>query len=436
MIKARFFRIAIMVSALVPVSLLSTGIVHSAETPIDGILAIVNDDIVLTSEFTRERDAMLQRNQAGLPRGEALDKLIVERLIVQSLQLQEAERQSIRIDDASLQRALEDMANNNNMTVTKLRESVTAQGMDFLQFREDLRKDLLISTLTRRQINSAPFVSDAEVEEQLSTDQNRGGEYRYTLEHILVKLPEQADSEQNAKALTLAQSLASKARDGESFESLVRAQRQQGLEIEGGNLGSRSVSEMPALFAQQMPGMQKDDVTEPLRSAAGFHVLKLINRTTISQITPTSVKARHILVSTREGRTSSEAQQRITAIQQKLAEGENFEQLARSFSDDKSSAVNGGDLGWFGPGEMVKEFENVAFSTAVNVRSQPFKTAFGWHVLEVLEQKLPENPESNLINKTREELRQKKAEERFQTWLGQLRDNAYVELRGFAKDYQ
>lgn len=406
------------------------------ELPLDSIIAVVNDDIILSSEFVRERNTMLRQSQPGLPTGEALDKLIVERLIIRSIQLQEAERRNIRIDESALQRAIEDMARNNNLSPTQLRQQITAEGMDFLQFREDLRKNLTVTTLTRREIDSNLFVTDGEVEELLSAGNSSAGEYRYTLEHILVKLPQQADTQQDAEALRVAQTLASRARDGETFVSLVRDARARGTDIEGGNLGTRSLNDMPELFAEQMGGLQEDDVTEPLRSVAGYHLLKLVSRATVNQATPERVKARHVLISTRGGRSNTEAQARIREVQEQLTGGADFAEVARTYSDDASSAANGGDLGWFGTGEMVGEFEQVAFSTPVNILSQPFKSAFGWHIVEVLEQQMPENNDAAATTKAREQLRQKKGEERYQAWLNSLRDNAYVELRGFAKAFQ
>jgi len=410
---------------------------QTAETKLDSIIAVVNDDIVLSSEFVRERNTMIQQNQPGLPTGTALDKLVVERLIIQSIQLQEAERRNIRIDESGLQRALEDMANQNNMSLTQLRDSVTKEGLDFLEFREDLRKNLTISSLTRREIESNLFVSDAEVEELLSTEASTAkGEFRYTLEHILVKLPQQADAQQDAAALSKAQDLASRGRDGDTFAAMVRNERDNGTDLEGGNLGSRSLEELPELFAAAMDGLQESDVTEPLRSVAGYHILKLLSRSTVSQATPSEVRARHVLVSTRSGRSNTQAQQRIREVQQQIINGTDFEEVARTYSDDTASAANGGSLGWFGLGEMVGEFERVAFSTPINTPSQPFKTAFGWHIVEVLEQKLPETSDEEIANKARQQLRQKKGEEKYQTWLRTLRDGAYVELRGFAKEYQ
>ncbi len=414
----------------------STSNALAEETALDSIIAVVNDDIILSSEFSRERDTMLRQNQAGLPRGEELDRQVVERLIIRSIQLQEAERRNIRIDENTLQRAIEDMARNNNLTPTQLREQITAEGMDFLQFREDLRKNLTVSTLTRREIDSNLFVSDSEVEELLSSTTSSEGEFRYTLEHILVKLPQQADAPLDAEALGIAQSLASRARDGESFVALVKTARAAGTDIEGGNLGSRSLNDMPELFAQEMNGMQEGDITEPLRSAAGYHLLRLVSRATVSQATPERVRARHILVSTRGGRSNTEAQARIREVQAQLDGGTDFAEVALTYSDDNSSAAKGGDLGWFGAGEMVGEFEQVAFSTPINQLSQPFKSAFGWHIVEVLEQQMPETSEAAATAKARGQLRQKKGEERFQAWLDNLRDNAYVELRGFAQRYQ
>jgi len=179
-----------------------------------------------------------------------------------------------------------------------------------------------------------------------------------------------------------------------------------------------------------------NDVTEPLRSVAGYHILKLVSRKTVSQAIPDQVRARHILVSTRGGLSNTEAQQRIREVQEQINSGADFAEVAREYSDDAKSAANGGDLGWFGMGEMVPEFEQVVISTPVNTPSQPFKTAFGWHMVEVLEQKMPENLEEDQANKARLQLRQQKGDARYQTWLRTLRDNAYVELRGFAKDYQ
>lgn len=410
--------------------------IKAAETAIDSIIAVVNDDIILSSEFTRERNTMIAQNQPGLPTGEELDKLVVERLILQSIQLQEAARRNIKVDESSLQRALEEMASNNNVTLTQLRDSVTKEGLDFLEFREDLRKNLTISRLTRREIETNLFVSDAEVEELLSTEASRQGEFLYTLEHILVKLPEQADAQQDAAALGIAQNIASRGRDGVNFVALVRGERNRGIDIEGGNLGSLSLTDMPSLFAAEMNGLQVNDVTEPLRSVAGYHILKLVSRKTVSQAIPDQVRARHILVSTRGGLSNTEAQQRIREVQEQINSGADFAEVAREYSDDAKSAANGGDLGWFGMGEMVPEFEQVVISTPVNTPSQPFKTAFGWHMVEVLEQKMPENLEEDQANKARLQLRQQKGDARYQTWLRTLRDNAYVELRGFAKDYQ
>ena len=408
----------------------------AAETSLDSIIAVVNDDIILTSEFTRERNTMIAQNQPGLPNGEELDRLVVERLIIQSIQLQEAERRNIKVDESGLQRALEEMARNNNVSLTQLRDSVTKEGLDFLEFREDLRKNLTISRLTQREIESGLFVSDAEVEELLSTEASSKGEFLYTLEHILVKLPQQADAQQDAEALGIAQNVASRGRDGENFVTIVRGERNKGIDIEGGNLGSRSLSDMPPLFAAEMNSLQVNDVTEPLRSVAGYHILKLISRATVSQAIPDKVRARHILVSTRDGRSNTEAQQRIREVQEQINSGADFAEVARAYSDDTKSAAAGGDLGWFGMGEMVPEFEQVVISTPVNTPSQPFRTAFGWHMVEVLEQEMPENSEEDQANKARQQLRQQKGEARFQTWLRTLRDNAYVELRGFAKDYQ
>ena len=410
---------------------------RSQEVELDSIIAVVNDDIVLASDFNRERDNFLRQNRSNAPGDQELDKLVIERLIVQSLQLQQAELRGIRIDDNALQRTIDDMARNNNMTVAEMRDTLNKDGINFLEFRENIRKELIVSTLSRREIESNLSVSDAEVEDLLNKELVGESGFRYELEHILVKLPQQADPNLVATSLTTAQTLASEARDGVPFARLVEIQRNQGnTEIEGGNLGSRSLQEMPGLFANQVEAMQEGDVSEPLRSAAGFHILKLVGRSSLDEAGPVRVKARHILASTRNGTSSAEAKVKIDSVYQKLQAGASFESLAREFSDDPASADNGGDLGWFNRGEMVPKFEQMAFQSDTNEPLEPFVTEFGWHILEVLDQEVAENPRNQLESRARETLRRQKAEEQYQEWLTRLRGNAYVELRGFAKNLQ
>ena len=424
-------------SAAALVLLCSAAVTHAQEVELDSIIAIVNDDIVLASDFIRERGNLIRQNRSGAPKGEALDKMVIERLIVQALQLQQAELRGIRIDDNSLQRALDDMARNNNMTVSQMRDTLSKDGINFLEFRENIRKELIVSTLTRREIESNLSVSDAEVEDLLSAEMTGDAGFRYELEHILVKMPQQADSNLVESSLATAQSLASEARDGVPFAQLVETQRKLGnTEIEGGNLGSRSLQEMPGLFANQVEVMQEGDVTEPLRSAAGFHVIKLVGRSSLDQAGAVRIKARHILASTRNGTSSADAKVIIDSVYAKLQSGASFESLAKEFSDDTGSASNGGDLGWFDRGEMVPKFEQKAFQANINQVIEPFETEFGWHILEVLDQELAESPRTQLEGKARETLRRQKAEEQYESWLTRLRDNAYVELRGFAKNFQ
>lgn len=274
------------------------------------------------------------------------------------------------------------------------------------------------------------------MEELLSMESGTSTTSRYEVDHILVQVPQQADADLIANAEIIAQQMASQARDGIPFSTLINAQRSQGnSNVEGSNLGARLLSDMPVLFASQVQVMQVDDVSEPLRSAAGFHVLKLIEKSAVSQ-TPTRVRARHILISTRNGRSAQDAKAAINTVWNKLTAGSDFAALAASVSEDSSSAEKGGDLGWFGRGEMVANFEAEAFSSQINQISKPFETEFGWHILEVTDREVNASPREAKKTQVREQLRRKKAEDKFQTWLTALRENAYVELRGFAKNFQ
>lgn len=413
---------------------LATAPTNAAEVALDSIIAVVNEDIVLASDFVRERETLKRQNPPNLPSGATLDKAVLERLIVQSLQIQAAERRGIRIDDNSLQRAIEDMARNNKMNVTQMREALSRDGINFLEFRENIRKELLISTLTRREVDTNLRVTDSEIEELLNTENDVNTIYSYQLDHALVRLPQQADTGLTATALSLAQQIASDGRDGIPFTRVIERLRNAGVNnVEGSIIGPDPLSEMPPLFAEQVQGMQENDVTEPLRSAAGFHIIKLIDRSNEIAVAK-RVRARHILASTRNGRSAAEAKALITEIAAKLSEGGNFSQLASELSEDPSSAVNGGDLGWFGRGEMVQKFEQLAFATPVNQITEPFFTQFGWHIMEVTDKELDAGKQDERESTMRAQLRQKKAEEKFASWLVDLRDNAYVELRGFAKN--
>lgn len=416
--------------------LLSVNSAFSQETPIDSIVAVVNEDIILASDFVSERARLIRQNPPNLPRGDALDKAVMERLIVQSLQLQSAQQRGIRIDDNALQRAIEDMARNNNVSVSQMREALSEEGVNFLEFREDVRRELIISTLSRRVVETNLSVSDAEVEELLSLEAGTSATSRYELDHILVQVPQQSDANLIEQAEEIAREIASAARDGVPFSRLLESQLAQGnSNVEGGNLGARTLTDMPPLFANEAQAMQIDDVSEPLRSAAGFHVIKLLSKVAAVR-EPSRVRARHILASTRDGRSSEEARNIITELRNQLIDGRDFAALATQFSEDPSSAQNGGDLGWFGKGEMVGPFESRAFSSDINQVSEPFETQFGWHILEVTDREVAEAPREALKSRTREQLRRKKAEEKFETWLTELRENAYVELRGFAKNFQ
>jgi len=395
---------------LIAASLLGSGFqtatLHAAEQEIDSIIAIVNDDIILASDFERERSTLMRQRARELPTGAELDKLVFERLIVQSLQLQQAKQRGIRIDDSNLQRTLEDMARNNNMSLAQMRTALNEDGIDYLEFRENIRKEMVISTLMRREVESNLRVSDEEVDNYLRNSGQRGGD-QYQLDHILVKLPQQANEGLVAQALQTAQQLASRARDGESFAKLVEIYASSGAGVEGSNLGWRTTSDLPDLFAGEVAAMQVDDVSEPLRSPAGYHILKLADRRAEETRSVDRVRASHILVSTRSGRSVAAARQ-----------------------------LAGGDLGWFGGGEMVPVFERRAFNDPVNQVSEPFQTQFGWHLMKVTAREYRDGPADNVADEARGKLRREKAEAQFQEWLQRLRDNAYVELRGFGRNFQ
>jgi peptidyl-prolyl cis-trans isomerase SurA len=401
--------------------------------PLDAIVAVVNDDVIVQSELDNEIDLLipeLQSRGAAIPDPETLQQQVLDELIIERLQLQRAQTLGIQVDEATLTEALSSIAARNGMTLMELREALEANGIAFDEFREDTRRQMLTQRLQQEEVVKDIQVSEQEVDRFMRTDRDsliNRSEVR--LSHILIALPENPTDAQIEQARGEARDLARRLRAGEDFASLARARSDGGRAQEGGDLGWFPIGEVPTLAAQPAQRLGRGELTDPIRSPSGFHLIKVSD---IKGDTPkpvTQTHARHILIRTSEVVSDEDAQRRLEQLRLRIVGGDDFATLARSHSDDTGSALNGGDLGWVNPGDTVPAFEREMDSLAPGEISQPFQSPFGWHILQVLERRDQDTADELLRLRAKDALRMRKAEEAKEVWLQRLRDEAYIEVR-------
>jgi peptidyl-prolyl cis-trans isomerase SurA len=404
-----------------------------AATSLDRIVAVVNEEIILESELEQmvhTVEAQLEAKGAPLPPDDMLEKQVLERLIMQHLQLQLADRTGIRVGDETLNQALQHIAENNKLTLSQFRDVLEKDGFDFPVFRESIRKEMIVSQLHKREIDDHVTVSEAEIDNFLTTQKKQGNQdVQYHLAHILVAIPEAASPEEVQAAKTRAKQILHQLQQEADFQKVAIAYSDGQQALEGGDLGWRKMGQLPTLFVDVVPKLQVGEVSPLIRSPSGFHIVKLVERRGEEEQVVTQTHARHILIRADELTSDQDIHLRLSQLRQRVLQGDDFSKLARAHSDDKASAIKGGDLGWISPGQMIPRFEEVMFSLDPGEISEPFKTQFGWHVIQVLERREQNMTEEFNRNKARMEIRQRKIEEDLENWLRQLRDEAYVEYR-------
>jgi len=412
--------------------LASMGAPQAAET-LDTIVAVVNEDVIAESELEHEIDLVIPqmegRGTAPPPRS-VLRGQVLERLILKRLQLQVARRLGIQVDEATLTQAIGNIAARNGMSIEQLQGTLAASGVRFEDFREDTRMQILTSRLQSQEVTKEITVTDQEIERFLERESSSLVERsEVRLSHILVAVPEGAPAAQVEKAQRKAQDLVQRLRGGADFAQTAVRSSDGRKALEGGDLGWFSMGEVPSLVEDLARTLAKGEISEPLRSPSGFHIIKMADIKGAAPEVVTQTSARHILMRTNELVSDDDARTRLTQLRMRIVGGDDFATLARSHSDDTGSALKGGDLGWVSPGDVVPEFEQAMAALAPGETSQPFKTPFGWHVVQVLERKTQDTTEELMRLKAREALRERKAEEAIDLWLRRLRDEAYVELR-------
>jgi len=404
-----------------------------AEVTLDRIIAVVNDDVIMQSELVnkiRTVKAQIAQQNQEMPPDEILVKQVLENLILTKLQLQLAAGTGVVVDDETLNQTINRIAEQNKVSLAQFREILERDGYSYERFREDIRDEITITRLQQRHVDNRISVTDNEIDNFLATEKHQGGtENEYHLSHILIATPEEATAEEKEQARMVAEKVLEDLAHGEDFAKLAVSLSAGQQAEQGGDLGWRKASEIPSLFADVITHMKEGEVSRLIESPGGFHIIKLTGLRTSDRHMVNQTKSRHILMRPNELLTDDDISNKLKVLKTRIQGGDDFAALAKSHSEDTASAVNGGDLGWSNPGTMAPEFEAQVQPLQPGEISEPFKTQFGWHIVQVLERREHDNSKDIQRDKARETIRQKKIAEAKQNWLRQLRDEAYVEYR-------
>ena len=411
---------------------LSTNVLSKVED-IDRIVAVVNKDIITLSELNTELNNIKQQLRSSknqLPSNDILQKQILERLIVKRLQLEIADMAGIKVTDDMLNSAVGDVANQNKLSINELQQVLKKDGVNYADFRENLRDQIIVQQLKSRQVINRITVSEQEVDNFIENQRNRGTTHsEFHIGHILISTPEAASPEKLQAAKEKAMKVLDKLNAGEDFKQVAISYSDGQQALKGGDLGWRKSGELPTLFENVVGKMKPGATSKIIRSPSGFHIIKLIDARGTNARIVTQTSVRHILIKPDELTSEKEVKNRLQQLRERIEDGDDFAALAKSHSDDKGSAVKGGSLGWMNPGDLVPQFEKVMNSSKINAVSNPFKSPFGWHILEVLERRKHDGTQEYQRSQARQAIRNRKIEEETQTWLQRLRDEAYVEYR-------
>lgn len=407
---------------------------------VDAIVAVVNTDVITMKELNDRMQIIeqrMRRQNMQVPPRDVLQKQLLERLIVNRAQMQLARDIGVRVDDVMLDRAVARIAEQNNVTVQTLRDQLERDGVSFARFREEIREEITLQRVREREVDNKLQISESEIDNFLSSTASRNVETQQELNiaQILVRVPENASAQQVADRKKRAEQAIEQLQSGGEFAKVAASFSDAGDALTGGELGWRSPSRLPQLFVEAVDKLSDGQIAPLVRSANGFHVLKLVGRRSIGGTKQSAsslvqqTRARHILIKVNQIVSASEARRKLVELKSRLDnDAAKFEDLARLYSND-GSASKGGDLGWIYPGDTVPEFERAMNSLKPGEVSQPIESPFGYHLIEVLERKTEELSRERQRLVARQALREQKLEEAYEDWLRQLRDRAYVEYR-------
>jgi len=407
--------------------------IKTVSVNLDRIVAVVNNNIITQTELDKELNIIklqLRQQNIRMPSDETLRKQVLERLIINQIQLQLADANGIRVDDETLNNTISNIATQNNLSLSGFRDVLEKQGFDFAQFRENIRKEIIMRRISQRNVDNRITISEQEIDNFIANQKIQGNaDDEYPLGHILIGLPETASPDEIKETRQKAQDVLDKLRGGADFSQVAVSVSEGQQALEGGDLGWRKAGELPSLFAEIVPDMKIGGISDIIRSSSGFHIIKLIDYRGAKPHIVTQTLARHILIKPDELTSDEDAKSLLTDIRKQIQNGKEFGNLAREYSDDKASAGKGGDLGWITPGKMIPDFEKIMDSLKPGEISEPFKTRFGWHIVQVNERKDVDDTEDFTRARIHELLFQRKVEEEQMNWLRRVRDEAYVEYR-------
>jgi len=400
---------------------------------LDRIAAIVNDGLVLKSELDAQMDSVTKRlvdQKIELPSQSVLKQQVLDRLIVQEIQVQRAKHVGLTISDEQLNTALQEIAARNKIPFDQLPTALAAQGIDYKQYRESMRKELTLNTLRQRDVISHINVTPHELEQYLARQQSAAANDEFNVSHILLSLPAAATPQQLDEISHKAQDLATRATKGEDFGQLAIANSNSSTALDGGQLGWRKGGQLPQFVLDLVVKMKPGEVSQPVRTPSGYHIVKLNERRSGEvPVIINQIHVRHILMKPNELDDDETVRQKLARLRERIEKGEDFAGIASTSSEDPGSAPDGGDLGWSGPGTFVPEFDKAIADLKVNEISEPFKTRYGWHIVQMLGTRTYDSTEDVKRQKAFVAIRESKADEETELWVRALRDEAFVEIK-------
>lgn len=405
------------------------------EEILDYIVAVVNEEVIVNTTLREEMELFREQltyQKIKVPPEKELEKLVLERLIMEELQLQLAKRNGIIIDDTLLNQTLRDIARRNQKTLKEFIDQLEGDGIPFVKFREDMREKIAINQLQQRYVVSRINVSEQEIKSfitnQVQQEDSVNREYR--LLHILIATPEAPSPEEIEAQQQKAEDILRQLKNGANFQAMAVRYSAGGAAAQGGDLGWRKAGAIPPLFIEAVSTMEVGELAGPFKNTSGFHIIKLAEKKGEKKSIITQTRARHILLKTRENRDEQQMIRALKNIKQRIeATGEDFAKLAKAISEDTLTASKGGDMDWLSPGDIEPEIEQVMNQLEINQISAPFKSRHGWHILQVLERRERDNTVQALRAEATKQIRQRKIDEELQSWLRQLKDAAYIDYR-------
>ncbi len=403
--------------------------VSAAQVSLDSIVAIVDEGIITRRELESQIELVrldFKQTKRKLPDADALKRQVLEALISDSLLLQQSANRGIQITDSLLNQTMQNIARQKNMTLSRYRQWLIADGLVYEKYRETVRKELIISTLRRQYSQRNATVSEAEVDDFIRRNGNQDINYEYLISHILISVPDAASPERVSKAQLVTNEILEKLDQGEPFDELANTFSSGDTALQGGDLGWRKKAEIPSLFTTDVLQMEPGEYRGPIRSASGFHIVYLKQRRDLEQRLTRQTISRHILIIPNELISEEEARERLLEYRRRILDGEDFARLARLYSVDYGSGTKGGDLGWTDPGTMVREYEETTDRLQPGELSEPFRSQFGWHLVELTGRRTLDETVENRRKKIHLQLLQQRQNEVFDLWKKRLRDEAYV----------